>query len=149
MHSTVNPSFPARSLGRGFTIIELMIVVVIVGVIAGVAYPSFMDQLRKGRRADAVDFAARIQQAQARHRANNPTYAADLAALGIASGTSPGGLYTLATAAGSGTAAATSYTVTATAVTGKSQASDSGCTTMSLTFATGNTTYGEPRCWGR
>lgn len=38
---------------NGFTLIELMIVVAIVGVIAGIAYPSYQDSLVKSRRADA------------------------------------------------------------------------------------------------
>jgi type IV pilus assembly protein PilE len=115
-----------------------------------VAYPSFMDQVRKGRRSDAIDFASRIQQLQERHRANNPTYAANLAALGITSSSSPNGYYTLATSAGSGGAAANSYTVTATAVSGKSQASDSGCTQLTITVAPAGVTYGpQTRCWGR
>lgn len=36
----------------GFTLIELMMVVAVVAILAGIAYPSFMEQVRKGRRAD-------------------------------------------------------------------------------------------------
>ena len=126
-----------------------MIAVAIIAVLAGVAYPSFMDQVRKGRRSEAIEFASRIQQLQARHRANNPTYAANLAALGIASGTSATGLYTLSTATAVATNT-TAYTVTATAVAGKSQAADGNCSTMTLTFSAGSTSYGSnAQCWGR
>jgi type IV pilus assembly protein PilE len=38
---------------NGFTLIELMITVAIVGVLAGIAYPSYQDSLVKSRRADA------------------------------------------------------------------------------------------------
>jgi type IV pilus assembly protein PilE len=41
---------------RGFSLIELMITVVVVAVLAAIAYPSYQDHLRKGRRASAQAF---------------------------------------------------------------------------------------------
>ena len=138
-----------RSAARGFTLIELVIAVTIVGILATVAYPSFMNQVRKARRSDAMDFASRIQQLQERYRVNNTSYAASIAALGLASGASSSGYYTLTSAAGAGGAAGSAYTVTAVAVAGTSQASDTTCTTMIVTLSAGVLSYTPAACWGR
>jgi type IV pilus assembly protein PilE len=37
---------------QGFTLIEMMIVVVVIGILAAVGYPAYQDQVRKARRAD-------------------------------------------------------------------------------------------------
>ncbi len=62
-------------LARGFTLIELMVVVAIVAILAAVAYPSYEDSIRKSRRgqvqADLVELAT---QAERFHTVNN-TYA--------------------------------------------------------------------------
>ncbi len=47
---------------RGFTLIELMIVVAVVGILAAIAYPSYQEQVRKSRRADGA--AVLMQNAQ-------------------------------------------------------------------------------------
>jgi type IV pilus assembly protein PilE len=44
--------YPMRTHLRGFSLIELMIAVVIIGILASIAYPSFQEQVRKSRRAD-------------------------------------------------------------------------------------------------
>ncbi len=56
---------------KGFTLIELMIVVAIIGILATIAYPSYQDQVRKSRRASAMIAVEEVAQAQERNRSLN------------------------------------------------------------------------------
>jgi type IV pilus assembly protein PilE len=68
---------------RGFTLIELMIAVAIIGVLAAVAYPSYMDYVKKSNRAAAQAFLLTVAQRQQTHLMNNRAYANSLTSLGI------------------------------------------------------------------
>lgn len=59
----------------GFTLIELMIVVAIVAILAAVAYPSYQNNIAKGRRADAQAALQGLAQAMERHMTSNGSYA--------------------------------------------------------------------------
>lgn len=47
---------------RGVTLLELMIVVVVVGILAAIAYPSYRDQVRKSKRADGKAMLMEVAQ---------------------------------------------------------------------------------------
>lgn len=135
---------PGPPRGRGFTLVELMITLVVVSVLAAIAFPSYQSSVRKARRSDAFDAAVAVQQAQERFRSNNTSYGTTLTAISQ-SATSKGGYYTASLSGASGTG----YTLTLTAVTGKSQASDSGCTAMTVTVSNGSPAYTPATCWSR
>ena len=59
---------------RGFTLIEVMIVVAIVAIIASIAFPSYQDSVRKSRRTDAATNLASFAQAMEKHFTENSDY---------------------------------------------------------------------------
>lgn len=60
----------------GFTLIELMIVVAIVGLLAAIAYPSYQDSVRKSRRAEGRAAMMEVLQQQERYMTQYNTYLA-------------------------------------------------------------------------
>lgn len=157
-----HPRFAVRQ--AGFTIVELLIGIVVVGVLTAIALPNYLDSMRKGRRSDAVAALSAVQQAQERWRANNASYAQSVT--NDASGT-PAGL-SLPAASAHGyysislsDVSATGYRAVATATSGSSQAADGNCAQLSVRMDKGNLFYGSTasggsfdetpgnRCWAR
>jgi len=142
----------AREVSAGFTLIEMLIVVAVIGILAVIAYPSFLEQIRKSRRGEAISALNKVSQAQERWRANNASYTTDLSSSGLNLSNPSSGNYTLAVSLDSATQSSR-YVVTATA-TGR-QASDSRCATISMTVDRGNITYSatpsgnSTLCWNR
>lgn len=149
----LSASRPARQLQRGFTLIELMITLVVIAILAAVVYPSYTRSVQRGRRSDAVQALAMLQQAQERWRAQNTSYATESVrgtdwpnGLGQQA-TSSGGYYTIAISTGASAPSGTDYWVTATAVSTKSQANDSGCSTLTVHVTNGAATNTPATCW--
>lgn len=59
---------------QGFTLIELMIVVAVIGILAAVAYPAYTDSILKGRRAQGRTALAELLQQQERYMTQNNCY---------------------------------------------------------------------------
>ena len=63
-----------KHLHKGFTLIELMIVVAIVAILASIAYPAYTDSVRKGKRAQARTALAELMQQQERYMTQRNCY---------------------------------------------------------------------------
>ena len=130
---------------NGFTLIELMIVFIIVGILMGIALPSYRDYVLRSHRTEAhsslVDIAAR----QKRFVAQRNAYTGLISPaneLNMGTTTTPEGHYTLGVEACDNGTLATCYLITATA-TG-SQVNDTGCTAITYDSAG---TKGPAACW--
>lgn len=62
----------------GFTLIEMMITVAIIGILAGIAFPSYQEYVRKGRRADTQSFMLDVVARQQHFLLDRRTYAASI-----------------------------------------------------------------------
>jgi type IV pilus assembly protein PilE len=134
------------SAARGFTLIEMMIVVAIAALLASVAYPSYLNQVAKGRRADGKQALVELAQKLERFYSERGTYAgATLGNTGLYPSVSAGGYYTLAIA----TQTADGFTITATP--GGAQAGDA-CSTLGYNqlgdrSVGGTATLSVAQCW--
>lgn len=127
---------PRVSNARGFTIIELIIVVTIIGLLSIFAYPSYLDHVRRSNRNDARAALTRVANDLERFFATNNAYTTDMSDLSLnmtgGAAYSENGHYTVSVAAGPTGDITTSYQITATAVAGGAQATDEHCQSLTL-----------------
>jgi len=132
-----------RRTNRGFTLIEIMIVIAIIGIVITVGYPSLTEYMKKGRRAEIAGLLSEQAQILERYYSKNNVYTN---ATGLSNGND---FYTI-----NRTLADQSFTLTAVRKSGSSMATDkcgdftinhTGVRSM-LNAASGLTTKD---CWGR
>ncbi len=68
----------------GFTLIELMIVVAIIGLLAAIAIPRYQNNAIKAQQAEASEIMSAVYTDQIVYRADNGTYGVSEAAIGLA-----------------------------------------------------------------
>lgn len=147
----MRPSALDPRANRGFTLIELMIVVAIIGIIAAIAYPSYQDYVRSAKRADAETALMELGHFMERYYTANGRYVdggGDAPDLPFTEAPKDGGVksYTLQFAEGSPTAS--SYVLQA--VPKGSMANDScGTLTLANTGAKGQEQGTLAQCWKR
>lgn len=126
---------------RGFTLIELMIVVGVIGILAVIAYPSYQDYASRARRVEGQGTMLNIQLLEEKYRVNHATYGTldDLDDFLDLEDIEP--YYTFAISGST----ATTYTITATAQ--GSQTSDTDCTPMTIITSNQVSVKGPAGCW--
>ena len=103
-----------KAIQKGFTLIELMIVIAIVGILAVVALPAYQDYTARAQMSEALTLAEGQKSAVVEYYSDKGVFPADNAAAGIAAPTEIKGKYVASvTVAAAGTADAPKATITA------------------------------------
>jgi type IV pilus assembly protein PilE len=116
----------ARGAAAGFTIIELMIAVAIVGILVTIAFPSYQEHMRKTRRSAAQSFMMDVASRQQAYLIDARSYAGGAGALAALNLAVPGDVsrYYTVTVDPAAPTVPPSYTIAATPIAGSVQAPD-------------------------
>ncbi|NLY58257.1 MAG: type IV pilin protein [Gammaproteobacteria bacterium] len=125
----------------GFTLIEMLLVVVLIGILAAIALPSYQEHVRQARRTEVTAVLLETAQLLERHYARHGSYLG-ASALAGQSPLSGAAVYLIVPSL-----AEQSFTLTATAVPGGIMAGDA-CAAYTLNQVN-QRTPDDPRCWRR
>lgn len=134
-----------KQIQKGFTLIELMIVVAIIGIIAAIAYPSYQTSIQNSRKSNATACLMEMAQQLERHYSANLTYVGfQLPADGCRTASNLNNFYTISIANIPALTART-YQLQAVPVVGSTQAGHfCGTLTLNQQGVRGPNTQG---CW--
>ncbi|PRB80259.1 type IV pilin protein [Pseudomonas sp. MYb185] len=133
----------SRKAQRGFTLIELMLVVVVIGILAAIALPSYQEHVRQTRRAEVTAVLLENAQLLERHYTRHGGYdSGTVSGLASQSPATGNAVFSIVP-----TLAAESFTLTATAVPGGIMAGDA-CASYTLNQV-GQRTPTDRKCWRR
>jgi len=131
---------------RGFTLIELMIVLAVLSVIVAVGYPSYQEHVKKSRRAEGMGQLLELADRMERAYSDRGTYPAKGTVSEVYTATTDGGFYTLSIV----TANNVSFTVSAAPTSLGGQNKDK-CHTFTLTSlgqkSVSGGSHGVDKCW--